>query len=161
MTGPAAGPDFIVEAGEGTRLPGAFDVLIQVRSEHTDGVMAVLEETVPPHTLIPPHVHDNDVWVYVLSGRVGVLVGDEIRTADTGSWALKPRSVVHAMWNADSEPARVMEVLTPAGTERWFEEVAGLAPGDDDGFRAACHRHRIRFLDDSPWTDVLRERFGL
>ncbi|HXP32927.1 MAG TPA: cupin domain-containing protein [Acidimicrobiales bacterium] len=158
---PVTGPDFIVGEGEGTRLPGAFDVLVKVRSEHTGGVMAVLEETVPPHTLIPPHVHDNDVWVYVLSGTVGVLVGDEIRTAEQGSWALKPRSVVHAMWNADTQPARIMEVLTPAGTERWFEEVASLAVGDDDGFGAACQRHGIRFLTDSPWTDVLRARVGL
>jgi hypothetical protein len=38
------------------------------------------------------------------------------------------------MWNAGTDPARVIEVLTPAGTERWFEEIAALAAGDKTGF---------------------------
>lgn len=100
--------------------------------------MAVIEETVPPRRLISPHTHQNDVWVYVLSGEVGILVGDEIDVAGPGSWALKPRNVVHAMWNAGAAPARVIEVPTPAGTERWFEEIAALAAGDRTGFDAAC-----------------------
>jgi len=136
-------------------------VLITVRGEDTGGVMAVVEETIPPRALIPPHVHDNDVWVYVLSGRIGVLVGDDVAFADAGTWALKPRSVVHAMWNADEEPARVIEILTPAGTEEWFEEIASLSPDDDPGFRDACDRYGIRFFPDSPWIRELRTRFGL
>jgi hypothetical protein len=35
-------------------------------------------------------VHRNDVWVRVESGEIGVLVGDEVRTARAGQWALKP-----------------------------------------------------------------------
>jgi quercetin dioxygenase-like cupin family protein len=152
---------FVMADGEGTQLPGVFKALIRVRSEDTNGVMAVVEETMPPRSLIPPHTHDSDVWVYVLSGLVGVLVGEEIGMASAGSWALKPRSVVHAMWNPESESARIIEVLTPAGTERWFEEVTQLVDGDDDGFRDACERYGIRFLTESPWTDVIRERFGV
>jgi len=152
---------FVIRSDEGRQLPGTFKALIKVRAEDTNGVMAVLEETIPPNALIPPHIHENDVWVYVLSGQIGVLVGDEIEIASAGSWALKPRSVVHAMWNAESEPARVIEVLTPAGTERWFEEVTRIADDDDKGFQDACERHGIRFITDSPWTQVIRERFGL
>jgi quercetin dioxygenase-like cupin family protein len=157
----AVGMGFVIGRYEGRQLPGAFKALIKVRAEDTNGVMAVLEETLPPHALIPPHDHENDVWVYVLSGQIGVLVGDEIEIASTGSWALKPRSVVHAMWNAESEPATVIEVLTPAGTERWFEEVTQLADDDEEGFRDACDRYGIRFFADSPWTEVIRDRFGL
>jgi uncharacterized cupin superfamily protein len=123
--------------------------------------MAVIEETIPPRRLVPPHTHQNDVWVQVLTGEIGVLVGEEIAVAGAGSWALKPRNVVHAMWNAGSEPAQVMEVLTPAGTERWFEELAALAAGDREGFDRACARHGIRFLPDSPWVDELRRRYDL
>jgi quercetin dioxygenase-like cupin family protein len=152
---------FVIGDDEGRQLPGSFKALIKVRAEDTNGVMAVLEETLPPHALIPPHTHENDVWVYVLSGQIGVLVGEEIAVASAGRWALKPRSVMHAMWNAESEPARVMEVLTPAGTERWFEEVTQLADDDDEGFQDACRRYGITFILDSPWADVIRERFGL
>ncbi len=151
----------LVRPGEGHQLGGAFDVLVRVRSEQTGGVMAVIEETLAPGAFITPHTHRNDVWVHVLAGEVGVLVGEETAQAGAGAWALKPRDVLHAMWNAGTGPARIIEVLTPAGTERWFEEIAELPPGDEAGFRDACDRHGIAFFPDSPWTATLRERHGL
>jgi quercetin dioxygenase-like cupin family protein len=147
----------VIGPDDGTRLPGEFQVRIAVRGDDTAGVMAVIDETLPPRTLVPQHVHANDVWVHVLSGTIGVLVGEELAEASTGSWALKPRHVPHAMWNPTSEPARVTEVLTPAGTERWFES---LAAGDED-FDELCRRHGIEFLNPAPWNDRLREEFGL
>lgn len=150
----------VVGRDEGTPLPGAYEVLVKVRSEDTNGVMAVIEETVPPRRLVPPHTHKNDVWVYVLSGEIGILVGERIGVAEPGSWVLKPRDVVHAMWNAGTIPARVIEVLTPAGTERWFEEVAALS-AEDPAFDGACLRHGIHFLTDSPWAAELRRRYNL
>jgi quercetin dioxygenase-like cupin family protein len=151
----------VIVRGDGTPLPGAFEVLVKVHTEHTGGAMGVIEETVPPRRLAPPHTHENDVWVYVLSGEIGVLVGEEIRIAGPGAWALRPRNVVHAMWNAGALPARVIEVLSPGGTERWFEELAALAKEDQAGFDAACLRHGIRFLTDSPWIAELRQRYDL
>lgn len=142
-------------------LPGGFQVQVQVRGEDTGGMMAVIEETLPPGAFITPHTHANDVWVRVLEGAIGVLVGEEMATAGAGEWALKLRDVPHAMWNTGTGPARIMEVLTPAGSERWFEEIAALDPGDANGFDAACARHGIVFHRDSPWTDRLREQFGL
>jgi quercetin dioxygenase-like cupin family protein len=138
----------------GTDLGGLFEVVVKVRSEDTNGVLAAIEQTVPPRKLIPPHTHENDVWVYVLTGEIGILVGDEVDHAGSGSWALKPRNMVHAMWNRTDAPARMIEVLTPAGTERWFER-------DREGFAASCERHGIRWLPDSPWGDKLRQRYDL
>jgi quercetin dioxygenase-like cupin family protein len=132
-----------------------------VRGEDTGGVMASIEETIAPGAFIAPHTHGNDVWVHVLSGEVGVLVGDDLATAKAGEWALKPRDVVHAMWNAGTVPARIIEVLTPAGSERWFEELASLDCDDRPGFEAACERHGISFVPNSPWTEEIRQRFGL
>lgn len=142
-------------------LPGSFEVKVTVRGEHTGGVLASIEETLQPGAFVTPHTHANDVWVYVLSGTIGVLVGDEIGEAGAGEWALKPRDVPHAMWNASAEPARLIEVLTPAGTERWFEEIAALDDDDSAGFDEACRRHGIVFDRASPWTDRIRERYGL
>jgi uncharacterized cupin superfamily protein len=124
-------------------------------------VLAVVEETLVPKAFVAPHVHDNDVWVYVLSGEIGVLVGDDLASARAGDWALKPRNVQHAMWNAGTEPARIIEVLTPGGSEAWFEELAGLTQGDRDGFDRACQRHGIKFLEESPWAAELLRRFEL
>jgi quercetin dioxygenase-like cupin family protein len=152
---------YVVGAEDGTDLGGLFEVVVKVRAEQTGGVLAAIEETVPPRKLIPPHTHENDVWVLVLSGEVGILVGEEVEHAGAGAWALKPRNVVHAMWNRRDEPARIVEVLTPGGTERWFEETAALAAGDREGFAALCARYGIRWLPDSPWADELRARYGL
>ncbi len=158
--GVVADSDAIVPVS-GPALPGSSAVRVRVRGEHTNGVLAVIEETLRPGVLVPPHVHANDVWVKVEEGEIGLLVGDEIRTAGEGDWALKPREVRHAMWNATLQPARITEVLTPAGSERWFEELAALADEDDVGFLQACERHGIRFLDDKTLTTRLKHDFGL
>ncbi len=92
---------------------------------------------------------------------MGSSFGDEIRTAGEGDWALKPREVRQAMWNATLQPARITEVITPAGSERWFEELAALADEDDVGFLQARERHGIRFLDDKTLTTRLKHDFGL
>jgi quercetin dioxygenase-like cupin family protein len=151
----------LIGPGEGRHLGGRFDVVVRVRAEHTGGVMAVLEETIPSGALISPHTHQNDVWVHVLTGQIGVLVGEQTASAEPGAWALKPRGVLHAMWNSQDTPARIIEVLTPGGSERWFEEIAELRPGDEEGFQASCLRHGIRFYPDSPWLRELQERYGL
>jgi quercetin dioxygenase-like cupin family protein len=151
--------DFVIVPAAGLSLPGAFEVTVRVRSEHTNGVMAVIEETLVPKAFVGPHIHQNDVWVHVLSGEIGVLVGDDVSTAHQGDWALKPRNVQHAMWNAASQPARIVEVLTPGGTERWFEEIAALTGGDRAGFEEACRRYGIEFFPDSPWIAELRDRY--
>lgn len=151
----------IVRPRTSPTLPGSFEVRVTVRGEHTGGVLASIEETLRPGAFVTPHTHANDVWVYVLSGTIGVLVGDDIGKASAGDWALKPRNVPHAMWNASGEPARLIEVLTPAGTERWFEEIAALDVSDGAGFDDACRRHGIAFHRSSPWTAKIRERYGL
>ena len=68
----------VIEPAAGTDLGGLFEVVVKVRSDDTNGVLAAIEQTVPPRKLIPPHTHENDVWVYVLTGEIGILVGDEV-----------------------------------------------------------------------------------
>lgn len=154
-----AEPIIVPEAG--AALPGESAVRVRVRSEQTNGVMAVIEQILRPKAFIRPHVHLNDVWVYVLSGEIGVLVGEEVRTARQGDWALKPRDVQHAMWNPADWTARIIEVLTPAGTERWFEEIAALDDDDEAGFDEVSSRYGITFFPQSTWIAELRRRFGL
>ncbi len=151
----------VITPADGTPLNNEFQAVVQLRAAHTNGALAALKQIVPPRRLIPPHVHENDVWVYVLSGEIGILVGDEIAHAGPGSWALKPRNIMHAMWNRGDVGAHIIEVLTPAGTEGWFEEINVLKNGDHAGFEAACRRHGIIFFRDSPWTAELRRRFDL
>ena len=110
----------------------------------------MLEQVLPQRKLIKPHTHGADVWVYPLDGDVGVLVSNDVISVAAGAWVLKPRDVLHAMWNSGDRPVRIMEIITPGGSERWFEEVAVLAGDDTAGFEAACSRHHMAFFPDSP-----------
>jgi len=117
---------------------------IAVPHEATDGVIAFVEQSMAPRHLITGHIHhDNDVWIYVLDGEVGVRVGDEEATGSKGDYLLKPRGIPHAMWNPGNEPNRFIEVLTP-GNDKIFR-------GQEDD--------SITWFDD--WTDELRERYGV
>ena len=43
-----------------------------------------------------------------------------------GGYIVKPRGEVHAMWNAGLTPARMIEIISPAGFEELFRTVVGL-----------------------------------
>ena len=62
---------FVIVPPAGEPLPGSFEVKVRVRSSHTNGALAVIEETLVPKAFVTPHVHHNDVWVYVLKGEIG------------------------------------------------------------------------------------------
>ena len=65
------------------------------------------------------------------------------------------------MWNPGTIPVTVLEVLTPGGTEKWFEEITQLKSGDKKGFESARKRHGIKFLTKSHWTEDIGRKFGL
>jgi quercetin dioxygenase-like cupin family protein len=78
----------------------ANGVLIKLYGEETNGAISIIEQPFEPGFLLPPHVHNNDVWLYVLEGEMHARVGDEVVRATPGCWVLKPRRIPHTMWNA-------------------------------------------------------------
>jgi quercetin dioxygenase-like cupin family protein len=144
-----------------------YDVLFTyaIGAAETDGRLSMLEVTIPPRTLIKPHLHTReDEFSLVLAGRIGVRAGDA--TTDevpTGSWLIKPRSVPHAMWNVSDEPARVLEVVIPGGLERYFEEIAPVlkehGPDWTQRYNTLADAHGLTILDD--WTDELKAKYGI
>jgi quercetin dioxygenase-like cupin family protein len=93
----------------------AYGVLIKLYGEETNGAISIIEQPFEPGLLLPPHVHENDVWLYVLAGAMHARVGDEVVKATPGCWVLKPRRIPHTMWNAGPKPARIIELYTPGG----------------------------------------------
>ena len=63
----------------------AHGVLIKVYGEETNGAISIIEQPFEPGLLLPPHVHENDVWLYVLEGKMHARVGDEVVKATPGS----------------------------------------------------------------------------
>ena len=124
---------YLINRGEGDTVSlGGMGVVFKVSSEHTGGAFAVVEHPLRPGALAgPPHTHANeDEIMLVLEGTVGVEIGNEVFQATPGTYILKPRGIPHTFWNAGEEPARVQEIITPAGFEAYFREVAEiLTPG--------------------------------
>src|SRR5262249_15121021 len=54
-----------------------------------------------------------DEYSYVLEGRVGALLGDDVVVGGPGDLIFKPRGQWHTFWNAGDEPARILEVISP------------------------------------------------
>jgi uncharacterized RmlC-like cupin family protein len=92
------------------------------------------------------HTHE-DEWSYVLEGEIGVELGGTTSVARPGDLVLKPRGVPHAFWNAGDAPARILEVVTPAGFERYFERLGELfavpGPPDLEALQAVAADHGL------------------
>src|SRR4051812_14541752 len=132
MTGPGSARARIVlspEEGAMIWLSG-LGVRFMIDGAETGQTFALVEHPMEPRILaVPMHVHQHeDEYTYVLEGEVGVQVGDEVRVAHPGDLVFKPRHVPHAFWNAGDRPARALEIISPAGFERYFVEIAQLLP---------------------------------
>jgi hypothetical protein len=73
------------------------------------------------------HRHSReDEYSYVLEGRLGALLGEDVVHAEPGDLVFKPRGQWHTFWNAADEPCRILEIISPGGFEHYFDEMAGL-----------------------------------
>lgn len=156
----------VVAAGEGeVVLRGGFGVVGKVSGSETGGAFSIVEHPLEPGVLgAPPHTHSNeDETSFVIEGEIGVLIGDEEFRAGAGSYVLKPRGVLHAFWNAGPEPARVLEIISPAGFERYFEELAGVlsAGGEPDLARISEIAGRYGLTFHMERVPELLDRHGL
>jgi mannose-6-phosphate isomerase-like protein (cupin superfamily) len=135
MTG--TGTAGLVPAGSGrTLFDGPLGAVLLAGGEQTGGSVAFVVHPLAPRALgSPVHTHHReDEWSYVLEGEIGVQLGDDVVRAGPGDLVLKPRGVPHAFWNPGDVPARLLEVITPAGFEGYFERIGELlsAPGAPD-----------------------------
>jgi quercetin dioxygenase-like cupin family protein len=144
-----------------------YDVLFRygIGADESDGALSVLEVTIPPRTLVKPHMHDReDEYSLILSGAVGARLGDEtVEEIPAGSWLAKPRSVPHAMWNVTDDPVRILEIVMPGGIERYFEQIAPVlkehGPDWTKRYYALAVEFGLTILDD--WSDQLKAKYGI
>jgi mannose-6-phosphate isomerase-like protein (cupin superfamily) len=123
---------------------------------------SLVEHTLPPRALGSPlHRHTSeDEYSYVLEGRLGAQLGDDVVEAGPGELVRKPRGQEHAFWNAGNEPLRFLELISPGAFAPYFRELAPvLAAGDHEGVQEIVARYELEI--DFATIPALAERHGL
>lgn len=128
------------------------------------GQFSLVEHPMSPRALgAPLHRHSReDEYSYVLSGRLGALLGDDVVYPQPGDLVFKPRNQWHTFWNASDEPASILEIISPAGFEKFFEELSdmgGLAEVTPSWLGDLCSRYALEVSPES--VPELVQRFGL
>lgn len=157
----------IVEPGSGRLVDiGGLGVHFKVAGSQTGGGLSIVEHPMEPGRLVPPHIHhDEDELSYILEGRFGVRVGDEVAYAGPGSYVWKPRGVAHTFWNEGPDRARLIEIIVPAGFEDFFAslaEAAATAAGPEE-FDATRSRLGAEYhMDFVPeWIEEMTARYNV
>ena len=150
----------ILSATEGERVEfGGLGVRFMATGEG----FSLVEHPIAPRTLAAPmHVHEHeDEYSYVLEGEVGVQIGDEVLYAQAGDLVFKPRGVWHAFWNRTDEPARLLEIISPGGFQRYFAELAPLLRPVPDFEALAALQARYGLTMDMDTVATISEREAL
>jgi quercetin dioxygenase-like cupin family protein len=143
---------------------GTIGVRFMIDGAEAGERFSLVEHPMSARALAAPiHRHTReDEYSYVLEGRVGALLGDEVLVGSPGDLIFKPRNQWHTFWNAGDEPARILEIISPAGFERFFEELVdlgGVTRVEPDMLADLCARYELEMDPDS--VPGLLERFDL
>jgi mannose-6-phosphate isomerase-like protein (cupin superfamily) len=152
------------EGGERVDL-GGLGIVWKIEGAEAGQRFSVVHHPLAPRALAAPlHRHTlEDEYSYVLEGTLGALLGDEVVTAGPGTWVFKPRNQWHTFWNAGDTPCEIIEIISPAGFENFFRELAQVyaTGGEPDlaRFVDLCARYSLEM--DPSSVPGLCERFGL
>ena len=143
---------------------GSIGVRLMIDGLESGGGFSLVEHPMSPRALAAPlHRHSReDEYSYVIEGQVGALLGEEVAVGAPGDLIFKPRNQWHTFWNAGDEPARLLEIISPAGFEQYFLELVELggstraAPQE----RAALAARYGLEVDPKSIPDLV-QRFGL
>ena len=111
-----------------TGFLGSIGVRFMIDGSESGGGFSLVEHPMSARALAAPlHRHTReDEYSYVIQGRIGALLGDEVVFGAPGDLIFKPRNQWHTFWNAGDEPARLLEIISPAGFEQFFAELVEL-----------------------------------
>jgi quercetin dioxygenase-like cupin family protein len=143
---------------------GSIGVRFMIDGEEAGERFSVVEHPMSARALAAPmHRHTReDEYSYILAGRVGALLGDDVVIGSAGDLIFKPRGQWHTFWNAGDEPARILEIISPAGFERFFGELVdlgGVTQAEPQTLAELCARYELEMDPDS--VPGLLERFEL
>ena len=143
---------------------GSIGVRFMIDGDEAGERFSLVEHPMSARALAAPlHKHSlEDEYSFVVEGRMGALLGDDVVYAEVGDLVHKPRDQWHTFWNAGDEPARLLEIISPAGFERFFAELVdlgGVTQADPQTLAELCARYELEMNPDS--VPELLQRFDL
>ncbi|HYN68615.1 MAG TPA: cupin domain-containing protein [Candidatus Eisenbacteria bacterium] len=144
-------------------VPG-FTATTRLTADET-GSISIVEHVFSPGALVPPHRHTREDEIsYVVDGEIGFRSNGREVSLGAGGYIVKPRGELHAMWNAGASPARMIEIISPAGFENYFVELAAAiaaADGRRDPTVSGPVAARFGLVFDLAEVPELVARYGL
>ena len=164
MEATAAGVKVVGPNGGKEGFLGSIGVRFMIDGPEAGERLSLVEHPMSPRALAAPlHLHTReDEHSFVLQGRMGALLGDEVVEAGPGELVFKPRNQWHTFWNAGDEQCRILEIISPAGFERFFQELVdmgGVAQADPEAFAQLRERYGLEMQPET--VPELLQRFGL
>jgi mannose-6-phosphate isomerase-like protein (cupin superfamily) len=149
-------------AGKVAPSIGSVSNRFMIDGGEAGGRFALVQHLFEPSALAAPmhRHHDEDEYTYVLSGRIGAVLGGEEVVGGPGDLIFKPRGQWHTFWNAGNEPAAVLEIISPSGLEELFRSFEGFtAPPEPQTLAAMAAKYHCDLDFES--TFPLVERHSL
>jgi mannose-6-phosphate isomerase-like protein (cupin superfamily) len=160
-----APPLTIIQPGEGgSGNLGTIGVAFKLWGKNTNGDVSIVEHPFPVGALVPPHLHTReDEYSIVTQGEIGFRSGDREAVLGAGGYITKPRGEMHTMWNAGKVPAHMIEVISPAGFENFFQELSDLLAAGPPPLEvlAELGSHYGLQFGNPDWLPDVIKRYGL
>ena len=114
---------------------GSIGVRFMIDGSEAAERFSLVEHPMSPRALAAPlHLHTReDEYSFVLQGRMGALLGDEVVEAGPGDLVFKPRNQWHTFWNAGDEPCRILEIISPGRLRALLRRARGHGRRDPGG----------------------------
>jgi quercetin dioxygenase-like cupin family protein len=96
---------------------------VLLRGEDTAGRYCLIDMHVPPGGGPPPHRHDFEETFTLLEGELEFTFRNGKRSARGGETVHIPANAPHRFENVGKAAARMLCICSPAGQEKFFEEV--------------------------------------
>ena len=164
MSTTTAGPKIVGPTDGKSVFLGSIGARMMTWTEETEDRFSLVEHPMPPRRLAAPvHKHSReDEYSYVLEGRMGALLGDEVVYAEAGDYVYKPRNQWHTFWNAGDEPCRILEIIAPGGFEHYFDALGDLISRPEPDLDAMMELNERYGIEMRPETvPELCEKYGL
>jgi quercetin dioxygenase-like cupin family protein len=136
---------------------------ITVSGDETNDRFCVIDMRIPPGGGPAPHRHDFEETFILLEGEVEATFRGKKSLVRAGDTVNIPANAPHQFHNSSANPVRLLCICSPAGQERFFQEVGipvatrTTAPPKLDDKQMAVFLEKAKALAPKYRTELLKE----